>query len=370
MKNAFANSLLTLFFSCVASSSSTAQEYSVVKDFKKEWRVFQHERYELFSEKSGRAGTIYFSLEANKFPKTFLRISSPDPFTLFLNGQLAAKSNTGIRLSVDSLREIYPSAVWQVSIHQNRIQAGGLQTVIQSKAAESSTLYEPPARFSSFRDFAIIGMLVMMVMLIVITQLNPKLASDYFSVTKIFSVHEGEDSQAYSRITSSINILFYAYSSLMLGYYLMIVFHFLPAQYAAAIPFQSATFWEALVRWIELSLIVLGMFFLKILLVYGLSYVFGMREIGGIHFFNWVRLLLGVFGVLTIVLFLYFIAHGHHEGFYVFLLATMAWVLAGWMILVIFKLQRQMGHSMFHLFSYICATELIPFLITIKVLYY
>jgi hypothetical protein len=92
-----------------------------------------------------------------------------------------------------------------------------------------------PTRISSFRDFAIIGVLILMIVLIVITQLNPKLASDYFSVTKIFSVREGEETQTYSRITSSINILFYAYSSLMLAYYLMIIFHFLSPHYTIAL---------------------------------------------------------------------------------------------------------------------------------------
>jgi len=370
MMRVFSNSLLILFFSCAAMSKSAGQDYAVIKDFENEWRVYQNERYEPFSEKRGKANTIYFFLEANRFSGTFFRISSPEPITLFINGQLAAKSKTGLNLSVDSLRGAYHSQVLQVSIHQDGIYEGGLQTLIQSKVREPSTLNEVSSRFSSFRDFAIIGMLVLMIMLIVIIQLNPKLASDYFSVTKIFSVREGEDSQAYSRITSSINILFYVYSSLMLGYYLMIVFHFLPLQYTAALLFQATSFWEAVFQWLELSLIVLGLFFLKIMLVYGLSFVFGMREIGGIHFFNWVRLLLGVFGVLTIVLFLYFITHGHREGFYIFLLTIMSWVLAGWTILIIFKLHRQMGHSMFHLFSYICATELIPFLITIKVLYY
>jgi hypothetical protein len=243
--------------------------------------------------------------------------------------------------------------------------------LIQSKASRSSETADPLSlQFASFRDFAIVGMLVLMVMLIVIIQLNPKLASDYFSVTKIFSVREGEDTQAYSRITSSINILFYVYSSLMLSYYLMIIFHFLPSQYQAALSFQSSTFWEALMNWLELSLIVLGLFFMKIILVYVLSFLFGFKELGGIHFFNWVRLLLGVFGVLSIVLFLYFITHGQREGFYAFFLGAMSWVLAGWIVLIVFKLQRQMDHSLFHLFSYICATELIPFLITLKVLYY
>ncbi|MBL0742144.1 DUF4271 domain-containing protein [Chryseolinea lacunae] len=343
------------------------QDYTVLKDLHAEWQVNQGDAFEPFNKKSD-VSTVYFWIEAAKFPGVVLHVNSTEPFSLFVNGQLAAQHSTGLYLKIDSLRKIFRTPVLQVGVHQAKIKEGGLQTTLETVSPASSTDVSP-LKFSSFRDFAIVGMLILLTMLVIIIKLNPKLTSDYFSITKIFSMREGEESQVYSRITSSINILFYAYSSLMLGYYLVIIFHFLPAHYSAALAFQADTFWEAMRQWLELSFIVLTLFFMKIVLVYGLSFVFGMREIAGIHFFNWVRLLLGVFGILTIILFLYFVTHGQREGFYVFLLSVMSWLLAGWTLLIILKLQRHMGHSMFHLFSYICATELIPFLITIKVLY-
>ncbi len=360
---------LTIFFA-LGVSIAAAQDYAVTKDLQSEWKVFQNGAYEPF-QKVGSARSVFFSVEVAKVMGGYLFIESFAPYTVFINGQLAESSEGSLRLKIDSLSSVFQGSVWQVSVFQEKIKAGRLKTLIESKVAKNSSAIELlPTRIASFRDFAIIGVLILMIVLIVITQLNPKLASDYFSVSKIFSVREGEETQTYSRITSSINILFYVYSSLMLGYYLMIIFHFLPSQYRAAMFFQSSTFWEAVIHWLQLSLIVLGLFFAKIVLIYGLSFVFGMGQIGGFHFFNWVRLLLGVFGVLSIVVFLYFITHGQRESFYFFFLSTMAWVLACWIVLIVLKLWRQMDRSLFHLFSYICATELIPFLITLKVLYY
>jgi hypothetical protein len=364
-----ANCLVVLILLCVGLSVS-AQDYVVSKDFEREWKVFQNDKYEPFQNVE-RARSIFFTLEVARFRSQYLFVESFVPFTIFINGQLVESSDKPLRLKIDSLNSIFQGSVWQVGVFRENIKSGNLKTFVMSKTANNSTGLELMAtRISSFRDFAIIGVLILMIVLIIIIQLNPKLASDYFSVTKIFSVREGEESQTYSRITSSINILFYVYSSLMLGYYLMIIFNFLPSQYTAAVFFHSSTFWEAVFHWLELSLIVLALFFVKILLIYGLSFVFGMGQIGGFHFFNWVRLLLGVFGVLSIVVFLYFITHGQREGFYFFFLSTMAWVLAFWIVLIVLKLWRQMDRSLFHLFSYICATELIPFLITLKVLYY
>ncbi|HZB14671.1 MAG TPA: DUF4271 domain-containing protein [Chryseolinea sp.] len=347
-----------------------AQDHSIVKDLKSEWQVYKGERYVPFATNESDIKTIYFSLEPSKLGDGVLRVSSNEPLTIFINGQLFTTRSTRFDLPIDSLQKIFPAPVLLVGIHQEKIRAGGLQTLILARSPElSKPEVEVPMRFSSFRDFVIVGMLILVSVLIVVVQLNPKLASDYFSIIKMFFMREGEDSQMYSRITSSINILFCMYCSLMIGYYLMIIFRFIPSHYVVALGFQADTFGSAMFLWIKLSAIILAIVFLKVVLVYCLSIMFGLTEIAGIHIFNWIRLLLVVFGILTILLFLYFILHGQNENFHIVLLKVISWLLVGWMFLIILKLSKRMTHSMFHLFSYICATELIPLLITIKVLY-
>ena len=361
---------LFLFFAVTTHFSANAQGTTLVKDLHNDWLVFQDGQYVPFARNDEGLNTIYFKVDAHTFPGMYLTVSSPTAFSVFVNGQLTVQARTSISLNIDSLTTHYATSTLQLAIHQRRIYAEGLNTSIVARELAPAFGETLIPNFSSFRDFAIIGIMVLLAMIIVIIKLNPKLAADYFSVSKIFSLREAEDGPSKSRITNSINILFYAYSSLMLGYFLMIVYHFLPHEYPTALHFQSTTFQDAILKWAELSLIVLTLFFGKIVMVYGLSYIFGMKEIGSVHFFNWVRLLVGVFGVLTLIVFLYFIMRGTREGFYDFLLHAVAWVFAGWIVLIILKLQRQLQHSMFHLFSYICATELIPFLITVKVLYY
>lgn len=340
----------------------------VSKDFRSEWQMYQGERYVPFDAKA-KNSTIYFWLEPSQFGGQQLRVESSEPFAIFVNGQLFASGSGRVDFSVDSVQKVFMAPVLLVGIHQDKIRAGGLQTLIVSKAPVKTSEVELPMTFSSFRDFVIVGMLILVSVLILVGQLNPKLAADYFSIIKMFFLREGEDSQIYSRITSSINFLFYVYCSLMIGYYLMIIFRFIPSDYVVALAFQSDSFGEAILLWIKLSAIILAIIFLKVLLVYLLSRMFGLTEIAGIHIFNWIRLLLVVFGSLTMILFFYFILHGQNENFHEILLKTISWLLVGWMFLIILKLSKRMSHSMFHLFSYICATELIPLLITIKVLY-
>jgi hypothetical protein len=347
-----------------------AQNLTIVKDLVAEWQVYEGDRYVPFEKSDGKIKTVYFWLEPSNFSGGILRVESNEPYNVFVNGQLLKSGNARLDLRMDSLRQMFPNPVLLVGIYQEKIRVGGLSTVILSAAPKSTqSLLDLPMRFSSFRDFVIVGMLILVSMLIVVVHLNPKLASDYFSVMKMFFSREGEDSQIHSRITSSINILFYVYCSLMIGYYLMIIFRFIPSQYVVALSFQSDTFGGAMLLWIKLSAIILGVIFFKVVLIFCLSRMFGFTEVSGIHIFNWIRLLLVVFGSLTVVLFFYFISHGQNENFHVVLLKIVSWLLGGWMFIVVLKLSKRMSHSMFHLFSYICATELIPLLITIKVLY-
>jgi hypothetical protein len=361
---------LFLFFAVPLYYSANAQGNALVRDLHNDWLIFDNGQYVPYVNTREDVTTVYFKLDAAAFSGMRFIVSSPSRFSVFINGQLAVQTQMPVSLNIDSLATRHGASLLQLAIHQRRIHADGLFTAVIAMKTSPSFGETLAPNYSSFRDFAIIGIMVLLVMIITIIKLNPKLASDYFSISKIFSMREAEDGPSKSRITNSINILFYAYSSLMLGYFLMIVYHFLPHEYPTALFFQPTTFWDAILEWGELSLIVLALFFAKIVMVYGLSYIFGMKEVGSVHFFNWVRLLVGVFGVLTVIVFFYFIMRGTREGFYDFLLHAIAWVFAGWMVLIILKLQRQLQHSMFHLFSYICATELIPFLITVKVLYY
>lgn len=340
-----------------------------VTDLKPGWLVYEDSSYTAYAKRQGeRPNTIYFWLEESA-PGTSLLIRGRAPFDVFVNGQLAATGARLLNMNADSLARVFASSRMLVAIHQVPLNPEGIGTELRRQLPATAQFDPGLLGGGGFKDFVIIGMLVLTIMLLVVARLNPKLATDYLAVRRILSSRETDDVRVASRITSSTNILFYVYSSLMLAYYLMVIFHFIASQYTVALPFVATTFGDNLLQWIELSSLLLAVMLIKIVLVFGLSYLFGMREVAGIHFFNWVRLLVVVFGTLTVILFTYCITHGQNEDFLIFMLKLLAWILGGWMILIFLKLRGKTDHSMFHLFSYICATEVIPFLITLKVLY-
>src|SRR5688572_18674256 len=108
-------------------------------------------------------------------------------------------------------------------------------------------------------------------------RINSKLASDYFFIIRIFFLREGDDAQAKARLTSSSNIQFYVICSLLLGFYMMIIIFHLPDEYALPLHFQGHSFWTIVWQWIRLSAMILGVFFVKILLIFSLTRLFGLK---------------------------------------------------------------------------------------------
>jgi hypothetical protein len=358
--------VLVLFF-IFYNAVSQQRAFTVKENLQNNWTVYRGEKYEPYTNGKD-INTIYFFVDAEKFSGDYLRIASTREFALFINGKLA--SLEGHNFNLDSLAKKFGSGPLQIAVHQKNIETSGLRTTIETPVVlktHSPVAEDKPSTF--FRDFVVVASMLLLIMLVIVMRLNPKLASDYFSVSRIFSIREGDDSQIYMRITSSTNILFYIFCSLILSFYLMVVFHFLPPAYSVASYLKSQSFIATFLQWLFISLLILAVFFVKIILVYITSILFGSKEIVGIHFFNWVRLLLTFFGSLSVILFFYFILHGQSSTFHSVLLKLIAWCLTGWIVIIFLKLRRRSGYSMFHLFSYICATEIIPLLIIITVLY-
>jgi len=353
-------------------SSLFAQEkFTVLKDIRSEWQSYEKGSYEPVLELpfSG-LNTIYFQLDPREYNGAYLAVSSLKPYFLFVNGKVCGEFSGSSVFRIDSLLMMEGRVSW-IAIHQENIHERNLTTQIVSRqqtqpTAEAGT---GPRPYSHFRDFVVIAGLLIILLFLSAFRLNPKLAGDYFAVTRIFTSREMEDSQASARLTGGSNIQFYVLCSLIIGYYLLIVVQYLPAQYVLPVRFHASGFWMQWWLWLQLSTFVFVALLAKVFIIFMLTRLFDMRGIARFHFFNWIRLLLVVVGAATIILFMYYISHGDNPGSYVVFLCVIVAVLIAWIVVAFFKLSGRTGHSMFHLFSYLCATEIIPLLITVKVLF-
>ncbi len=359
--------VLTTFF-----ISAFAQErFTGVKDLRTEWLSYEKGAYEPVEEIPFRGlRTVYFQLDPRTHAGEYLRIRSGRPYFLFVNGAVRGEFTGSSRFRIDSLLAAGNRAGW-IAIHQRRINERDLVTEVlsQERERQSAGIEMVRRQHDSFRDFVVLAGLIIIVLFVVAFRLNPKLTSDYFSVRRIISLRDTEEGQSGIRLTGGLSIQFYVLCSLMIGYYLIIVIQHLPVHYMLSDRFHTRTFGMMWWQWLKLSVIVFLLLSAKVLIIFSLTRLFDMRGVARIHFFSWIRLLLVVVGAATVIMFMYFIGRGDNPTHYVIFLTVVVAVLALWIAIAFFKLSGNAGRSMFHLFSYLCATEIIPLLVTVKVLF-
>lgn len=368
MKLRALSAVTTLLLCFVFVSGFSQPVPDSVVNLKPRWQVYDGTQYVPFDALPGRPSSIYFSLE-RAAPGERLMVTSSIPFTFLINNKLIAGEAQALNLAADSLiaKHGNSAGIW-VSIHQREIAFTSLRTwLTKPKTVPEAGALNRPRSF--FRDFVILCTLVLLIVLVVMVQLNARLAADYFSVIRIFSIRESTDRISEARLTDGVNVLFYCYTSLIIGLFLMIIFRFAPFPFPVAVSFQSHTLPMAVLNWILLSVLVLGAIFLKFLVLQGVTWLFNMRDQTQLQFLNWIRLLLVTFGALLVIVLIYNLSHGASAGVYAFFYSSLRWVFAGWVLLILFKVGGKAEFTKFHIFSYICATEVIPLLITIKLLY-
>lgn len=354
-----------LFSFLIINLSGFAQAPLRTQDLEKDWLVFTDSGYHVYKGQSG-VQAIHLPFGKTKGVGDYLVMQSSRPVSIFLDNALLSSEKKIDTLFIDSIRSQHNRLDFSLTFYASDIGKAGLTTRLITPTLVEATEKWAPQPPTFFRDFIFIATFVILMILLVIIRLNPKLASDYFSVTKIFSLRESEDSIVYTRITSSGNFLFYGFSSLTLGFFLLLLFRHLPQKEWV----QVDSFQQALLYWLLLSAGVTVLFFGKMIVIYLFAALFNLRDVAGMQFFNWVRVLfLSVGGSITILISMVTM-RSISTAWFQFFYAALGWLLMLWIVLAFFKIASKARIGLFHLFSYLCATEIIPSLIVLKILYY
>jgi hypothetical protein len=341
-------------------------EFIEKRDLQQDWLQYTGSSYEKVDTEPTHA--IYFNVNSANYRGDFLILQAEEEFSLFVNGALVSDRKNSICLPIDSIRSITNGDLFFCVYSDTKINPKNFKSSISSQSSIHSSgedlLAQSPKM--SFRDFVIAAALTLLIFLIVIIRLNTRLSADYFSVVKMFSLRESDEDQFYYRVTS-IHILFYVFTSMLLALFFVVVSQFLNSEGVHTPTLGSFLFYG--LQWIKASTAVLLILTAKVMLTNIIASLFGVPELAGFHFFNFIRLVLIVGGLLTLLIGVYFIVHGQNVAFYNFLYSMLGWILVTWVILFFLKLTNRMHYGPFHLFSYICATEIIPVVLLIKVLY-
>jgi hypothetical protein len=350
--------------SAQAVHSQTANGNRSVFDLKPRWS-FGTSANDRFDPRGGdQPESIFFYVNPGAIAGGRLVIAGPPVEAVWINGRLASDSG-GWSGSLDSLY-----STGEATIHigvlfepgeQDRVQT----FVFQSVPSETQEL----RRDSSLRNFVFTALFILGILSAVLSLLQPKLAGDYAGFYKAFALRESEDRLQRSRMGGSGNLPFYLFTSLVVSLLLLLAFQYSPTSFAAAGGLHVSGAGQGLLAWAVLFTGVLIFVAGKLALISLMGILFDVWEFSVAQFFSFIQVLLGASGVGLVTMSLYFTVRGANPSVYAGCILCVWIVLGVWVVTLFMRLIGQGLGRPFYLFSYLCATEIIPLLITLGVVY-
>ena len=360
-------SLFPIFLTCIslASYGETDTIYSATS-IAGRWNYFDNktkkERKVLPNEK---VKSLKMTLFHKEFAQGKLLIVIADEPMLIINNKVAGFIKDSVWLDMDSLFRVYFSDRLDIALYKE----GGIQTHFVE-----SYLYKdgPPPEISTIQsrifnpftnNFLVVVLLITAFMAFTITKF-PKDSADYSSVVRSLVGINREEPLISSRPLSRSNMVFSGLNALLLGF-LFVSLNFLAPE---AFNFPVFITYPFILRWLIVSFIIYGSIILKYAMISTFSSLFTLGDFRYIQFFNSIRYSIGVSAISFIILSVtYLTSQLNNLTIYPLIIYGFVFLIIVRTIILFFKLLNYSSYKIFHLFIYLCATELIPFIILFKI---
>lgn len=356
-----------VFFLVFVSSIAFGQRV-VIYDLSKDWKSLVAGNYTGF-DRSNSSNALYFTLDAHRFRSYDLEIYGAREYSVWINGKLIQQSSGGeLRFDIDSLSDLYHTPM-TVGLYAHK-GLSRMKTNVIAYSARTADDEEMLRKKNYLRDFSTLGVIILSFGFLAMLRFNRRMLFDYFDFTKLLSLQERDESLVAGRITSRFSILIYLYLSAWCAYLFLITFQNIGENWLIIGDFTIKSVGDGFLKWGQLTIVVGLILFIKVSIVLSLATVFRIREGGSIQVLNYFRLISFLLMLLSIILVFYFILTTKSPHYYENLIVITAWVMGGWGVLIFLKLLNKSTYSVFHLFSYLCASEFFPIIILFKSLFF
>jgi hypothetical protein len=367
MKAAVTTFIFFLTFSW--EGNVAAQSNFQKEDLRDKWMVVENGEWKDFDERHQGVHTVYLTIDPLQYSGSRIAITGVRPFSVWVNGRMLAKvSGAVISMDIDSL-SAFASGSLTIGIHAAR----GVEYITTSLLTPSSAeqhVADELRRSNYLIDFSLLAFFILAAYFIALVRSNPRLTLDHFNIARLVSAQERDESLGMGRITSSFSVLVYIFIVLWASLLLLIIANFAGTLWIVVGDMSIRDLTDAFVKWGKVSLILFLAVLAKMLLVLLLSRIFNMREGASIQLLNFFRLLGALVMILSVVLLFYFMFETIKQSYYSNLITLVAWMFGLWAVLIFIKLLNKSAFTLFHLISYLCASEFFPIIIVLRVLFF
>ncbi|MGB3466170.1 MAG: DUF4271 domain-containing protein [Cyclobacteriaceae bacterium] len=300
---------------------------------------------------------VSFFLDLSK-KDLILKVVAPDNSALFLDDRLLAdiKGEEPLIVDIDSLAKIYrPDSAFITVYHKKSLK--GLSTTILSKNKVDGKILETTGRKSTAeKDFYIFAT-VLLLLTAGIIRLSASVQSVYLMSFRQVILPQVVDNPFYSNSFFSREVVsFYVALSMVSGllgvYFSDNLGHLIPVP-------TTYTFSNLLLFWVFYSVGVYGLFWLKLVLYKFLTTVFNFRRYTLIQNYDFLRISI----ILSVISFAFLFI----DLFFTNVSLSVLWLFSLLVLMVYLyttfrKLNKLYSHTKLHLFSYLCVSEMVPWI--------
>lgn len=371
--------LLLLALPKTGFGEEIAPEHELARDLKKSLLIYDSKQksyvpYVYGTPFHGNAASFILNTRENE--GLYLNICTEGKSALFVEEDIVALQDMGkcLLLNIDSLRRTYDTEDIFLTLYQKEfnLNTATLQIVrlvdhLEANDRAADGIEIVPREFSSFKNFFIIGLLLIMAFFAMLKGAHARAFSEFYSISRIFSLRWKEDSIIAGRPVSTASFLFLVLYCLVVAFVIQAFWHETGNAPAQLNMVRFEGFSASLFSWFGLTLLVFFAMLIKLVIIWITSTLLGYKDMTSFHFFDYMRIsqillfLLLIVVTLSVLSYSSFITPSDNLLGYVFGLTVLLTV-----ILLFFKLLSSPVYRNMHLFSYLCTTEILPLIIGIK----
>ena len=364
--------LLSIIFVLFFSYSAFAQQDTVVvKDFENEWYYFNGEQQLPLVRKSDFEGNrIYFNIDVRDYKNALLLIKSSQEVSIFVEDILFQVFEGNSIIKINDLKS--KNGITKLTIYTNSLNPYFLKTkilkIVESKLdpLKDDVVIVNLRNDRLFNNYFIAALVILAGIFAALINFYPRVISEFFKLSRAISLREMDENLIKGRAFTGINILIYVYISLLISF-LIFSFVFLARAFPQVEIFYPTSFFGAIWAWIKIAIMVFTAIILKYSIIAYFSNLFDIAGFANNHFINFIRLLLIISHISLFILVLFNLSSLvlNETSLYQLFISTV-FSLAIVSIIIYLKLMSAAPFKNLHLFSYLCATELIPFVIILS----
>jgi hypothetical protein len=215
---------------------------------------------------------------------------------------------------------------------------------------------------NKFIEYFTVSSLILLALIALLINRFPKESKEYSAIANSLNFQNREESLITTRPLNRNNLPFLALDSLLIGFFISVLKVLAPQHLEMS--FLGGMPSSYYLELVEISFIVFLLLIGKYLLITAFTRLYRLGEFRFIQFYNSLRYSIWVFlpsFVILVIIYLFY--RQPFLQIYSFIINMVVFLLIVRLIILFFKLMNYSDYKNFHLFSYLCATEIIPFLV-------